>query len=54
MINDIYDLNINVNPVQTPKTVDKTLKSLHKQIFDIPDLRKQIKEMKKFDILSLS
>ena len=54
MINDIYDLNINVNPVQTPKTVDKTLKSLHKQIFDTPDLRKQIKEMKKFDILSLS
>ena len=50
MINDIYDLNITVNPLQTPTSVDKTLKTIYVNEFNIPCLQDQIKEMKDFSI----
>jgi len=47
MINDIYELDITINEKET-QAVDKTITSIHDNIFDIPDLRDQIKDMKIF------
>jgi dTDP-4-dehydrorhamnose reductase len=51
MINDIYKLNIKINKYQTEKTVDKTVTTCKKQIFEIPDIREQIQELKEFNFL---
>jgi dTDP-4-dehydrorhamnose reductase len=45
MINDIYNLNITINKFQTEKSIDKTITSKYKEIFKIPDLLEQIKEL---------
>jgi len=44
IINDVYDLNIKINPVNT-KICDKTLTSIYDKMFEIPDIRGQIKEL---------
>lgn len=49
-IRDIFELDLIVNPVVADKTVDKTLASEYPEIFDIPDLRQQIEELKDFDL----
>lgn len=50
LISDIYGLNVKVNPFSTPEKVDKTITSIYPVLFDIPDLKNQILEMKEFDI----
>jgi dTDP-4-dehydrorhamnose reductase len=49
-ISDVYDLNIEVNPKETPIKCDRSLSSSSEfyKIFNIPSLREQIKEMKEF------
>lgn len=50
MISDIYELNIKVKEFDTNK-VDKSLSTIygaHENIFDIPELEDQIKEMRDF------
>jgi len=49
MINNIYDLNINIKEFQTEK-VDKSITSIYDKIFEIPELDVQIKEMKDYII----
>jgi dTDP-4-dehydrorhamnose reductase len=46
MINEIYKLNIKINPFDTEK-VDKTLTTIHEtnNLFNIPDLKEQIKNL---------
>lgn len=50
IIKDVYDLNIQINETSAGKIVDKTLKSIHKtnDLFNIPPLEKQIKDIKDF------
>lgn len=49
MINDIYNLNIKINKYSTEK-IDKSLKSIYENKYEIPDLNEQIIELKKFKI----
>jgi dTDP-4-dehydrorhamnose reductase len=51
MINKHYGLNININPVETETTVDRSLSTIYTGTltkFDIPDLDTQIKEMAEY------
>jgi len=47
MINDVYDLNINITPIDVD-IVDRSLSSIYDIEFDIPNIIDQIKEMKEF------
>jgi dTDP-4-dehydrorhamnose reductase len=48
MISDIYDLNITVEPKETDILCDRSLNSIYFPNVDIPELYKQIQEMKDF------
>lgn len=48
IINEVYDLRIEIEQVETKEPCDKTLFSIYKMDFGIPDLMEQIKEMKEF------
>lgn len=50
IINDVFDLNITIEPFETEVKCDRTLNSLYNVPFDIPDLHEQIEEMKIFNI----
>lgn len=52
MINDIYNLNIKINKLETKNMVDKTIISLFNEnnYFNIQDLTDQIKELKYFNL----
>jgi dTDP-4-dehydrorhamnose reductase len=50
LINDIYNLNISVIPIEDKMSIDRTLTSIYDIIFNIPNLDIQIKEMKDFNI----
>jgi len=52
LINEIYDLNIKVNKFEMGNLIDKTLTTIYKtnDIFNIPELKIQIQELKKFDL----
>jgi len=50
MINKTYELNISVIEIKSENPVDRTLSSIYKPIFEIPDLSEQIKEMKEFKL----
>jgi dTDP-4-dehydrorhamnose reductase len=50
IINDTYKLNIEIFDVNSGNTVDRTLSSVYKPIFEIPDLLEQVKEMKEFKL----
>jgi len=52
LINEIYDLNIKVNKFEMANLIDKTLTTIYKtnDIFNIPELKIQIQELKKFDL----
>ena len=48
MINEIYKLNIKVNKFNTENSIDKTITTKYKKIFDIPNLYTQIQSLKDF------
>lgn len=48
MINDVYELNLTINEVVANESIDRTISSIHKKIYDIPHLYDQIKEMKNY------
>lgn len=50
MINEIYNLNISIQKHLTDTTVDKSLTSIYKTEFEIPELKEQIFEMKNFNL----
>jgi dTDP-4-dehydrorhamnose reductase len=47
-VSDVYDLNIIVEPKETPIKCDRTMSTIHNHGFKIPTLLEQIKEMKDF------
>jgi hypothetical protein len=51
MINEIFKLNIKINELYTEK-VDKSITSIYETInlFNIPELLEQIKELKDFKL----
>jgi dTDP-4-dehydrorhamnose reductase len=49
MISDTYELNIIIEPFETPILCDRSLSSVHKTDINIPELKVQIKEMKEFN-----
>jgi dTDP-4-dehydrorhamnose reductase len=51
-INDVYTLNLNINPIKASVCVDKTLTSTYPLIWNIPELEDQIREQSKFTLLS--
>jgi dTDP-4-dehydrorhamnose reductase len=53
MINEIYNLNNTVEPIETNNTVNKTLNSIYdvNGTFNIPELDLQIEELRKFSLL---
>lgn len=50
MINDTYNLNITIQAFSTDDKVDKTISSIHDNLFKIPDLAYQIIEMRDYEI----
>jgi dTDP-4-dehydrorhamnose reductase len=50
MISDAYDLDITVNPTETPMTCDRSMATIHNTMdyIKVPTLKEQIKEMKDF------
>lgn len=52
MVNDIYNLNIKINPINTEEKCDKSITSIYQNDFNIPDLYEQIKEMKEFKLMN--
>jgi dTDP-4-dehydrorhamnose reductase len=53
LICDTYNCNITINPIETEKTVDKTLQTIYtaNDLFKIPDLSVQIKELRNYSLL---
>jgi dTDP-4-dehydrorhamnose reductase len=50
MINDIYNLDITIQEFSTDEKVDKTISSIHDNLFKIPGLSEQIVEMREYEI----
>ena len=48
MINEIYDLGINVNKTSLESKIDRSLTSLHDDFMEIPDIKTQIQETKNY------
>ena len=44
-INDVYQLGITITPIENGSLCDKTLRSIYKPIYDIPDLKEQIMDL---------
>lgn len=53
LINNIYNLNININPIKTDKDCNKTLSSIYESIFIIENIEKQIIEQKAFNLTNI-
>ncbi len=49
LVSDVYDLNVKVNPIDAPKSFDKTLTTIYYNIRRI-SLRTQLEEMKEFTL----
>ena len=49
-MNDVYDLNIKINKVTSPKSIDRSISSIYKLPFVIPSLDIQIQEMSEFNL----
>ncbi len=47
-ISEVYDLNIMVNPMETPVMCDRSLSTNGAVVWDVPSLKQQIIEMKEF------
>jgi dTDP-4-dehydrorhamnose reductase len=50
IINEIYNLNIKINDIESDVSVDRSLSTIYGEIFTITDLYSQITEMKNFNI----
>jgi dTDP-4-dehydrorhamnose reductase len=48
IINKVYKLNIIINEYKTESKIDKTITSIYDKVFEVPDLVKQIKELKEY------
>lgn len=48
IVNDVYDLNINIKQYETTETINKCLCTIYDCPFNIPHLRDQIIEMEQF------
>lgn len=52
MISDAYDLNIKVNPFETPVGCDRSMSSIREEVvIAVPELSLQIDEMSKFNLV---
>ena len=51
LINVIYNLNIKINKHNTENNINKTLSSIHNNIFNIPELKYQIQELFQFKLV---
>ncbi len=50
IINNVYNLNIKITKYEHNDKSDKTITTIHEQIFMIPSIQKQIEEMKSYII----
>ena len=52
IVNDVYDLNIDIKSVEADEVIDRTLSSIWENNpsdeYSIPTIKEQIKEMKEF------
>jgi len=49
MVSDVYDLDITVNPFETPEKCDRTMSSIRTDVeIEMPELEDQIRDMKEF------
>ena len=48
IINEIYNLNIDITKVEAAEKIDRTLSSIHVLNFNIPSIYKQVEETKEF------
>lgn len=48
MISDVFELGINVVPKEAPTACDRSLSTKYSIIFEIPELKEQLEELKKF------
>ena len=48
IVNDAYELNIDIKPVEADEVIDRTLSSTSVATCEIPSIRKQVEEMKEF------
>jgi len=51
IINEVYELNINIEKHKTKNTIDKTLNTIYNSTFDIDTIKNQIILQKKFNII---
>ncbi len=52
LINQYYSLNIEIEPFETSVICDRSLSSIYDLNMDIPNLEKQISELKEYNIIS--
>jgi hypothetical protein len=48
IISKVFELNIEINPIESTETSNKTLSSIYENMFEIPDLEMQIINLKYF------
>lgn len=48
IINNVYKLDIEITPMNASELIDRSLSSIHELTFEIPELKEQIIELKKF------
>lgn len=51
MINEVYQLNIKINKVESNVTIDRSLSTIYQNLFTIPNLYDQIVEMRDFKLI---
>lgn len=51
IINEVYELNINIEKHKTKNTIDKTLNTIYNSTFDIDTIKNQIIQQKNFNII---
>lgn len=50
LINEVYELNIKINSIESGVLVDRSMSTIYENMFTIPDLHTQIIEMKNFKL----
>lgn len=48
MVSNIYNLNVTINKVNDKHSIDRTLSSIHNNMFNVPSLEEQVQEQKDF------
>ena len=51
MINKTYDLGLNIEKFETEKSIDRTLNTVYEPLIYIPELDKQLTELREFKLL---